>query len=138
MDGDRVLGRRAFLGGAAAAAAALTIVKPGSVHGAEAANTLELGLIGCGGRGNWIANLFQANAPWKIVAVASNEPADGQGDGDTAPDWVLTGDHALKLRAERAGNGSGRVYTITIQATDASGNAAAAEVTVTVPHDKKK
>jgi len=61
--------RRDFLAGAAAAAT-LTIVGPGSARGAEAANTLSLGLIGCGGRGNWISNLFQKNAPWKIAAVA--------------------------------------------------------------------
>lgn len=70
MDGKRVVERRAFLaGGAAAAAAALTIVKPGSARGAEAANTLELGLIGSGNRGNWIANLFEKHAPWKVAAV---------------------------------------------------------------------
>lgn len=73
--------RRDFLAGAAAAAA-LTIVKPGSVHGAEAAQTLELGLIGCGGRGNWIANLFQTNASWKIVAVSDyfEDRANGTGE----------------------------------------------------------
>ncbi|HPD14378.1 MAG TPA: Gfo/Idh/MocA family oxidoreductase [Planctomycetota bacterium] len=74
------VGRRDFLAGAAAAAA-LTIVKPGSVHGAEAARTLELGLIGAGGRGNWIANLFQANG-WKVVAVADYFADRANGTGE--------------------------------------------------------
>ncbi len=82
MDGKQVVGRRAFLAGGAAAAAALTIIKPGSVHGAEAAKTLELGLIGCGGRGNWIANLFQSNAPWKVVAVADYFADRANGTGE--------------------------------------------------------
>jgi predicted dehydrogenase len=76
---NRALPRRDFLAGAAAAAAALTIVKPGSVHGAEAANKLELGLIGCGGRGKWIADLFEKNAPFKVVA-ASDYFADRAND----------------------------------------------------------
>jgi len=62
------VGRREFLAGAAAAA--LTIVKPGSARGAEANSQLELGLIGCGGRGNWVANLFQQNTKTKVVAAA--------------------------------------------------------------------
>jgi hypothetical protein len=28
----------------------------------------------------------------RIASVASNEPIDGLGDGDTAPDWEITGD----------------------------------------------
>ena len=60
--------RRQFLAGAAAAT--LTIVDAASVRGAPANSTLELGLIGCGGRGNWVANLFQKNTPTKLVATA--------------------------------------------------------------------
>jgi hypothetical protein len=41
----------------------------------------------------------------------------------------------VKLRAERDGTGSGRVYTITINATDAAGNVTSTPVTVSVPHD---
>jgi hypothetical protein len=59
---------------------------------------------------------------WKIVSVTSNEPADAHGDGHTAPDWVITGDHTLELRSERSGQGHGRIYTISTQAFDASGN----------------
>jgi len=85
-----------------------------------------------------VGDVCDAAPGWRIVGVASNEPVNGLGDGDAAPDWEITGDHSLKLRAERSGKGSGRVYTITIEATDASGNAATAQVTVSVPHDQKK
>jgi len=71
---------------------------------------------------------------WKIVSVTSNEPVNDKGDGNTAPDWRVTGDHTLKLRAERSGKGDGRVYSVTVQATDAAGNLSAmSTVTVSVP-----
>jgi hypothetical protein len=75
------------------------------------------------------------SATWNIVSVTSNEPANGRGDGNTSPDWQITGSHTVSLRAERSGNGSGRIYTITIQATDAAGNTSTSQtVTVKVPH----
>jgi hypothetical protein len=74
----------------------------------------------------------------KIIAVESNEPINGSGDGDTSPDWEITGDLTLKLRAERSGNGSGRIYTITVECIDAVGNTTIAAVTVVVPHSKGK
>ena len=74
----------------------------------------------------------------RIVSVTSNEPIDGSGDGTTDPDWEITGDLALKLRAERSGGGSGRIYTLHIECTRASGNVSTTEVTVTVPHDQGK
>lgn len=74
---------------------------------------------------------------WKIVSVSSNEPGNGTGDGNTSPDWVITGAHTVKLRAERSGNDSGRVYSIAIQATDAAGNLSSESVVnVNVPHDR--
>ncbi len=72
----------------------------------------------------------------KITSVSSNEPVNGTGDGDTSPDWEITGDLTVNLRAERSGTGSGRVYTITVECADASGNSATAEATVTVPHNR--
>ena len=69
----------------------------------------------------------------RIVAIRSNEPENGTGDGDTAPDWEITGPLSANLRAERAGKGAGRVYTITVQAADESGNIATGRVSVTVP-----
>ena len=78
------------------------------------------------------------------VTVVSSEPDDGLGDGDTANDIQnLTWDNAtgiitVDLRAERAGGGPGRTYTISIEATDEAGNSSIAEVTVLVPHSKGK
>jgi hypothetical protein len=74
---------------------------------------------------------------WTIVSVTSNEPANGLGDGDFSPDWMITGDHTVSLRAERSGTGNGRIYTITVQATDASGNMSVQSLTVSVPKNQK-
>jgi hypothetical protein len=68
-----------------------------------------------------------------ILSVTSNEPVNGTGDGDTAPDWEIVDAHHLRLRAERAGNGRGRVYTITITAIDRAGNTSVQTVTISVP-----
>ncbi|HLB50314.1 MAG TPA: ExeM/NucH family extracellular endonuclease, partial [Anaerolineales bacterium] len=68
-----------------------------------------------------------------LVSVTSNEPDDGLGDGDTANDIVIVDDFTFNLRAERSGNGSGRVYTITYQVTNTCGATATASATVTVP-----
>jgi hypothetical protein len=71
-----------------------------------------------------------------ISAVASNEPVNGIGDGNTAPDWVVTGSNTLLVRAERAGPGSGRIYTVAVTCRDAAGNATTGTTTVFVPHDQ--
>ncbi len=67
--------------------------------------------------------------------VTSNEPQNGLGDGDTAPDWVVSG-NILQLRAERAAGGSGRAYSVMYTLTDQAGNTAQVDATVTVPHDR--
>ncbi len=74
----------------------------------------------------------------RIISVTSNEPEDGLGDGNTRHDWQITGALGLNLRAERSGKGSGRTYTITIEAADEIGNKTTGQTTVTVPHDKGK
>ena len=66
----------------------------------------------------------------RIVSVRSNEPADGG-----QPDWVITGDLSLLLRAERSPHGQGRVYTITVQCSDVFGNTSTGTVLVTVPRN---
>ena len=82
--GKREMGRRSFLKAAAGAAgtAGLLIVKPGTVRGLEANSKVEVGVIGCGGRGRWIANLFAQNGNYQVVAVHDyfQERADGAGN----------------------------------------------------------
>jgi hypothetical protein len=75
-------------------------------------------------------------SPACVLSVASNEPLDGTGDGDTSPDWEVIDAHQVRLRAERAGGGTGRVYTITITCTDAANNSSSKTVTVTVPDNQ--
>ena len=79
--------------------------------------------------------------PRITAAVACNEPVDGTGDGATSSDWTApvvdaSGNVSLKLRAERAGTGDGRIYTVSVTATDAAGNATTVPVDVVVPHDR--
>ncbi len=74
----------------------------------------------------------------KITSVSSDEPENGLGDGDTAPDWEITGNLTAKLRAERSGKGDGRQYTLAVECTDSSGNSSSGSVNVTVPHSQKK
>lgn len=77
-------------------------------------------------------------ASLKIIGVTSNEPDNGLGDGDTANDIEITGNLTVNLRAERSGNGNGRIYTITVEAKDAAGNASTKTVTVLVPKNQGK
>lgn len=85
-----------------------------------------------------VTDICDATTTCRIISAASNEPANAQGDGNTSPDWRITGALTVELRAERAGPGSGRIYSITVQCADASGNTATREVLVTVPHDQGK
>jgi hypothetical protein len=62
----------------------------------------------------------------KIIAITSNEPTDPN-------DMQITGDLTANLAATRNPSGNGRVYTITVQCTDNSGNSSTGTVTVTVP-----
>ena len=74
----------------------------------------------------------------RLVSIMSTEADNGLGDGDQPNDIqgasFGTDDRQFLLRNERSGTGSGRVYTITYSATDASGNTTVRQATVTVPH----
>ena len=61
--------RRRFIAGTGAALS-LTIVKPQLVRGTEANSKVKLGLLGCGGRGTWIAELFKQHGGYEIAAAA--------------------------------------------------------------------
>ncbi|MCL4179285.1 MAG: Gfo/Idh/MocA family oxidoreductase [Verrucomicrobia bacterium] len=64
------LTRRRFIASAGATALAFNIVNPTAARGASANSALTLGLIGCGGRGSWIADLFRKHGGYRVVAVA--------------------------------------------------------------------
>jgi hypothetical protein len=73
----------------------------------------------------------------EITCVTSDEPenAQGGGDGNTLGDIIIVDGRHVLLRAERMGNGNGRVYRITLQVKDSSGNVTTASCPVDVPHD---
>ena len=74
------------------------------------------------------------------VADATSGPAGfvltGAPAADAANFKLGTADVSGLLRATRAGSGGDRVYTLTYMASDAAGNTATCDVTVTVPHDQ--
>lgn len=75
----------------------------------------------------------------RITGVASNEPANGKGDGHTETDSAISVDGTfVDLRAERSGKGNGRIYTVDVQAMDASGNATTESFEVGILHDKRR
>ncbi len=76
------------------------------------------------------------NPVCKITGISSNEPILRPGSGHTAPDWQITGNLTANLRAERSGTGTGRIYTLAVQCSDASHNTSSSSTTVRVPHDK--
>jgi hypothetical protein len=69
-----------------------------------------------------------------IDSVVSNEPVSGTGEGDTEPDWEITGSLTVNVRAERAGSGTGRIYTVFVRCTDNAGNSSGTATQVMVPH----
>jgi hypothetical protein len=71
------------------------------------------------------------------LGVTSNEPVNGTGDGDSAPDWEVVSANLVRLRAERASTGSGRVYTVAVTCADAAGHTTTRTADVNVPRGKK-
>ena len=67
----------------------------------------------------------------RIKSVTTDDPDAGKGHGNKSPDWVITGDLTLELRAERSDR-AGRVYSITVECSDRAGNSSTGVVNVTV------
>jgi hypothetical protein len=96
-----------------------------------------------------------------IDEVLSDEPENGLGDGNTAPDYEITdttldtgeATQIVSVRSERSGLGDGRTYTITFTVDDADftidlgddfteedvvdGGSCTNSITVFVPHDMR-
>jgi trimeric autotransporter adhesin len=75
---------------------------------------------------------------YAITSVRQDEPTNGTGDGDTAIDAFNAGPGAVRLRAERSGNGDGRVYTIAFTVSDGKGGTCTGTTQVTVAKSASK
>jgi myo-inositol 2-dehydrogenase/D-chiro-inositol 1-dehydrogenase len=64
------ISRRHFLAGTGTTALGLTLLQPKLASGTDANSKVNIGLIGCGGRGQWIIDLFDKHGGYKIVAAA--------------------------------------------------------------------
>jgi hypothetical protein len=74
----------------------------------------------------------------RITGVASSEPVESKGDGNTEVDWQWDAGQRgtslnVLLRAERDGSGSGRVYTVGVACVDEAGNESTDIATVLAP-----
>jgi hypothetical protein len=69
-----------------------------------------------------------------IESVSSDEPDNGDNDGNTTEDILIGSDcSSVQLRRERDEYGNGRVYTINLAVDDGNGNTGTASVLVYVP-----
>lgn len=85
------LNRRAFLGRTLGAASVAPLIQAGVLPAADAppaappvnARKIKLGVVGCGGRGCWIARLFHQHGGYQMWAVGDyfQSVADSCGDG---------------------------------------------------------
>ncbi|MEN6333845.1 MAG: Gfo/Idh/MocA family oxidoreductase, partial [Phycisphaerales bacterium] len=76
------LSRRHFMAATGAAVATFAVMKPTLVRGAAANSAINLGVIGCGGRGTWIAKLFKQHGGYNVAAAYDyfQDRADGLGN----------------------------------------------------------
>jgi hypothetical protein len=79
-----------------------------------------------------VSDNFDPSPTVTLVSVTSNEPDNGEDDGNTVDDIVIVGDYEFELRAERSGVGTGRTYTITYEATDSCDNSTTGSAIVSV------
>ena len=72
----------------------------------------------------------------RIDGITQDEPVNEQGDGNTGPDGTGVGTSTAQVRAERSGQGDGRVYVIHFTGRDNQGGTCTGTVSVGVPHDQ--
>ncbi|TWD94588.1 endo-1,4-beta-xylanase [Neobacillus bataviensis] len=74
-----------------------------------------------------------------LTSITSNEKLQSDDIQNAKLNTPITGSTAsFELRADRLGNGNGRVYIIIFTATDKAGNVTTKSVNVTVTHDQSK
>lgn len=72
-----------------------------------------------------------------IDSIYQDEAVNANGSGNTAPDGQGVGTSTAQVRAERVGNGNGRVYYISFTAEDLYGGTCSGQVQVGVPKNAK-
>jgi hypothetical protein len=70
-----------------------------------------------------------------VTKIWQDESTMADGSGDTPIDGAIV-NGAAQVRAERSGQGDGRIYQIFFTATDAKGGSCSGSVNVGVPHDQ--
>lgn len=73
----------------------------------------------------------------RFTSAKQDEPTNGLGDGDTSPDVKIAADGSAAVRAERSGQGDGRVYKMSFTASDTKGGTCTGLVAVRVPKNPK-
>lgn len=71
----------------------------------------------------------------EITSVVSNESQISEIKADKFPDWEITDEMTVNLRAERYGCMEGRVYAPNVTCSDYAGNSATDQAIVIVPHE---
>ncbi len=80
---------------------------------------------------NYSATDICSQPACRISSVTGNEPISNS-------DYAILDAHHVNLSADRLGSGNGRIYTIGVTCTDASGNSSNQTVNVAVPHDQSR
>lgn len=81
-----------------------------------------------------VSDNVDPNPVVKLVSITCDDACDPS--SDVAGATLDTDDRQFQLRAERSGGGTGRSYTITYSAKDATGNTTTKATMVRVPHDQ--
>jgi uncharacterized repeat protein (TIGR01451 family) len=71
-----------------------------------------------------------------VNGITQDEPVNDEADGNTSPDATIGSGGAFKVRAERSGQGDGRVYRVAFTATDGQGGDCTGIGRIGVPHDQ--
>ena len=91
------LNRREFLAGAAAATVgSFMVLKPETVFGTAANSKIKIGLVGCGGRGTWIADLFAKHGGYEFTGAADYFKDRVDAFGDKHQDGLSGKSHLIR------------------------------------------
>jgi hypothetical protein len=102
------------------------------IIGSVAHDLFNVGLSG----GSFTDNC--SGATRQILVFGNEDDETDVGDGNFSPDATNIDIGTLRLRGERIGGGTGRVYLIVVKVTDAAGNISVTCATVVVPKSNSK